>query len=400
MRKYTEERERAGALADSFQGLPPNFSHWRLCDELSHAREPLGLDSDALWLLVFYIKRSQAQDWERGAEPIVAWPTFEISALTGWSEDKVGRVNDRLCDLGLTAYRDAPNCKRRAFRGQDGAIAGNASGISLAPAGARALEIAALAHEKFAQVRALHRAFGEIFEIRADLMRFRGARELPREMIAAIVKMIDALPKRRDPHAINTVVNALRERASALLNAVRAFLGLDEPECPESAGEAVGGAEKRSEPHIQIEPTMEEPRVIRSATVRNLHRRDAEHKQPDSNNLEKEQDLVGILAASPEIFKTYLETAQGRCRRNAWEEILNDAMEHFGSDLALQPSFIGRLNRSFGLIRTLKALFALAEVTENGREIRNPAGYAMALASKGGMRLIGQPMQRARAYNS
>ncbi len=388
MRKYTQQRAEADALGRQFQGFPSGYSRWKLCDDLSAAREPLGLDSDALWLLIFYIKHTQDQDWSHGGEPVVAWPKFELCCLTGWSEDKLSRVEARLCDSGFMVYRDAPNCKRRAFRGEDGWIDPKASGVSLAPCGARAMEIQTAAYQKIEETRELRNLFGELFEWRATLLRFLGHAQLPKEATEALETLMDDLPRRR--HHLTPVgsLRALKARAKAMYAAICAMLGLEQapakadtpeahsrattPQARADAGAGQGGGTSWRKQAATIATV--------AASMRRLHRTDAEQQKPESKNQSKDQDLLEILAASPVMFRGYLE--QSQCRTGAWEVALGDAAERYASALAVQPSLVRRMQRSYGWVATLRSIFGLGAMTEKGSEIRNPCGYALRLAQK------------------
>lgn len=390
MRGYREERERAAELADRFAGLPDGHSHWRLCDDLNAAREPLGLDSDALWLLIFYIKRTKELDWSKGNEPIVAWPKFEICALTGWSDDKVTRIEDRLCRAGLIAFRDAANCKRRAYRNQSGTLRDDASGISLAPAGYRAAEIAALGHSKAEEIRKLHKGYGELFALRAEVVRFVSADAVPEDVRANVEAFIAELPRRRDPHVASSAIRALLDRAKSVLSDLRRLLGLapraqiEETEPKEPDSDLAGCRDHRRQEDVA--PTHVAPPHY----PKRMHRKDAEQKDPDKNLHRDNQNLLDLLAASPIEFQAYVADRQRR-GGSSWLDVLAEATERYAADLAVSRSVVGKLKRDYGLTKMLQTLFRLGSMAEKGAEIRNPCAYAMTIAKTGGG---GRPMSR------
>lgn len=362
MRKYSEERVRAEALAARFEGLPPGFSHWELCDHVANAREPLGLDSDGVCLLQFYLKRSKAQDWERGAEPILAWPKFEICFYMGWSEDKLSRVEAKLCAAGLIAFRDGPNCKRRAYRDRDGRVCAGATGISLAPMGARALEIACLASEALAAGNRLRGIYGELFSLRAELISLLTAASAPEQAREQVRQLIEEMPRRRVVQATVEVLQRLVGRARAAKDALAALLEI--PSAPLSG---------RDEPAA----------YVGTAPPRRLHRKDAAQEQPDHNHPEEAQQLLETLAASPSLFRSCYSAAAERRGVND-QSTLVEAMQRYGSALAVASSAIGRMRDQFGIRRTLVSLFALSKATEAGTVICNPTGYVTAVARRTG----------------
>lgn len=393
MRKFTADRARAEALAQTFRGLPEGYTRFALCDDLHRAREPLALDSDALWLLIFYIKRTQDQDWLAGAAPVVAWPKFEIACVTGWSEDKISRVENRLCDLGLIAFVDGTNCKRKAYRDTDGALGTEAVGISLAPVGARAAEISATGHEKLHEIAALRRVFGALFELRARLGKLASA-ELPRAVWERLSELLADLPKRRDPRACRDVLERLRARAQAFYGDLCKFLGVTPLEQPERAPAAhsCNASEGRAAPSPAAEIGEPSPRAASvrkqaafqsagAASVRRLYRTDAVQNKPESNHQSEDQDLLEVLKASPALFREYVEDLQRR-QGGRWDLLLDAAADRYGQDLALKQSLVGRLRRTYGRMATLRSLFDLGRITERGGAIRNPGGYAVKLAQR------------------
>lgn len=387
MRKQTVERARSLALANSFRGLNPRFSRWTLCDDIEKARVPLGLDSDCLWLFRFLTRRTADQDWRPGAEPIVAWSRFEIMAESGWSEDKLGRVENKLCDAGLIAFRDAPNFKRYAYRGADGALPASATGISLAPAGARAAEISAMAHHHQEDIRKLSALFADAFRLRADLAGLKGLDGLPGAMAAAADEVYRLLPCRRDSSTALASLIAIVARARQALAALKAFLGYDDT-LPAQADRAAV-----TEPPSRPRPS-DDPHPGRSSSVASMRpqiRTDAEQKTPESKNKDSDQEILRVLSASPGLFQAYIEAERGPALTP--DRVIQRATERYATDLDLAPSTVGRLWKTYGMATAMKALFSLGKMLENGAEIRNPTGYAFSIAARSTA-----PQLRSRRY--
>lgn len=364
MRNLNETRLKAAELADRFDGLPRNMTHWTLCDVLNEAREPLGLDSDELWLLIFYIKRTQPDDWQQGQEPIVGWPKFEISSYTGWSEDKVSRVENRLCAKGLIAFRDSANCKRRAFRGPDGKLTQGARGISLAPSGLRAAEIMALAHEKWEHTRALHRIFSDLFDLRAKCLQLRNHADLQRDISQKLETIITDLPRRRDAAADLDAMKSLAKRAKQTIAWIRRILGLANEECVDVRGSSTINSQDNS--HV---------------LMRHMRRSDKVQQQPESNLQLNPQKISEILTSSPELLRTRIDEIHRECGANkTWVAILRQALVQYASDLGVTGRFFYQLEGKHGLEKALTAITGLGRMVEKGADIRSPQGYAITLA--------------------
>lgn len=377
MRKITEQRLQAAKLASKFAGLPPNYTRFQLCDDIADARAQLGLDSDGVCLLHYLIKRTRDEDWSRGAEPLVAWSRFAVCHAMGWSEDKLARVENRICNAGMIAFKDAPNCKRRLVRNENGSIAKSASGISLAPTGTRAIEIMNAAHQRKEEAKQLYSVYGELFSLRSELIGYQSCEEIPADLAERTSHLVNDLPTRRNHDQTLELMRTLRDRAAKFLATIKVFLGIT---APKDLAEAVS----EQLPTVAQTPNKPESETERlsyscAAKTKPLHRNFAGHKYPDTKIQRKEHNLVDILMASPEIFRAYLENAQ-LTSGNRWERALEGAMEQYGSDLSLKPSLLGRMRNEYGVSSTLKALFGLGRMAEKGADIHNPAAYALSLA--------------------
>lgn len=161
LRRDTFRLRRAEALADSFGGLAPGMTRWRLAAALRGAARPLGLTAPMLRLLELYIDLTYDQDWTAGAEPIVSRPLIEIADRLGRSERQVRNIERALVDRGLLAFRDSGNHTRKGRRDHATGRLLWAYGPTLAPAGARAAEIveaAAAERRRLAEMRRMRLA--------------------------------------------------------------------------------------------------------------------------------------------------------------------------------------------------------------------------------------------------
>ncbi|RWR30537.1 hypothetical protein D2T29_12765 [Sinirhodobacter populi] len=396
MKAFSEARAASAELAATFRGLPPGYSRFQLCDDLKIAREDLGIDSDSIWLLEFYIKRTKDQDWVAGAEPIAAWPRFEISSITGWSDDKIARIEERLCAARLLAFKmGSASCKRRAYRGEDGFMMEGATGVSLAPVGARAAEIRALHHERILQIAKKREALGEVFRLRADLHHYGELKTLPDSARERILELLDRMPRRRDARIEMKLIRELIERARCMIKSIRAMVGLcDRPtEQSEAAGGQRGSLPAVGEPQADncgVSADAAQSREYmggRSSSAildikRSMFRIGAVHKQPESIIPKEDHEFLLLLRAAPDLFKAYIEQAQSQSNRP--DEVLRTATERYALGLCLSTSYVGKLVKSFGFTRTLRALFDLARMLEKGSRINNPAGYALSLVRRSG----------------
>lgn len=148
---------RVEAIADRFDGLPQGVTRWRLAAALRAAARPLGLTSPMLRLLEHYIDLSYDQDWTMGSEPVIGRPLTEIAAALGRGERQIRNIERALMEKGLLVFRDSGNHQRRARRDRKTGLQSHAYGPSLAPLGARAMEIIDAATRARAELQAASR---------------------------------------------------------------------------------------------------------------------------------------------------------------------------------------------------------------------------------------------------
>ena len=370
----TKEGMRAASLANDFAGLPAGTTHLELWDRVNDVRKELNLSSNEIWLLGYYMKKTLAVDWIAGSEPIVAWSKFEVCFDTGWSADTVARTEKLLCEKGIITFRDANNCKRFCYRKSDGSIPKNAKGVSLAPLGTRAEEIYALAHQHAEDKAKLRETFDALFAAKNEVRSLHANPEIPRSIDEMIRQLLGEMPSRKDPIADLLSMTGLLARARHIIAQLSALFGFQNKESTTTQITASPANPAVHTPHTQP--------VASSATVQDLHRKDAAHKEPKYIKPKKEQILVDLLGAAPETFRDTLEATQERGGGLPWGVVLDDAIDAYGSNLALNKSYLGKLKSQFGVNGTLAALFGLGKMAEKGAEIRNPYGYALALARR------------------
>lgn len=362
MRKINEARLQADRIAAAWKGLH-GCSRYDLCDALETARSALGLTSDELFLLRYLIKRTRDQDWLPQARPLVAWARFYVMFDTGWTEDKLNRVEKSLCGKGFITFRDAPNCRRYAARDDQQRLTENTFGISLEPVGARAQEILSKAHQHAEDRDRLYRTFREAFDLRAELAEVAASEGVPTEISERVSEAHGSLPRRRD-HAMSlSALRGLLDAARSVLDAARAFLGL--PAAPAPA-----------EP--KIEPPTPAPKP--ATTIQGRLRKIAGQESPQGNLQRENQDLVRVLAAAPPMFQAYLAGENGR---GDWQAALSKAMDRYGAALNLRPTVIGKMLKEEGLVKTLKTIFSVGRQIEAGRDIQNPCAYALKIIKHG-----------------
>lgn len=157
---------RALAPPPRFDGLPEGMTRWRLAAALRAAAATLGLGPSMLHLLEHYIDLSRDPDWQAGSEPVITRPLIEIAEALGRSERQIRNIEHALAARGLLAWRDGGNCRRHGRRDHRTGRLLWAYGPTLAPLGARAAEILALAEASRA-------AAGEARRLRLGLSALR-----------------------------------------------------------------------------------------------------------------------------------------------------------------------------------------------------------------------------------
>lgn len=157
LRPSTPTGRRALAQADNFQGLPEGITRWRLSAALRAAARHLDLNPMMLRLLEHYIDCTWDADWAADSEPVVIRPLVETATVLGRTERQIRNVERALVERGLLAWRDSGNHHRRGRRDYRTGRLLYGYGPSLAPLGARAEEIIALAERARAETAAMGR---------------------------------------------------------------------------------------------------------------------------------------------------------------------------------------------------------------------------------------------------
>ena len=186
IRPANARSRRVEGLAAHFNGLPEGVTRWRLMAAARGAARRLVLTVSMLALLEHYVDRSHDQDWTAGAEPVIGWPLIDIAEALGKSERQIRNLERALAERGLLCWRDSGNHHRKGRRDRSGALV-YAYGPSLAPMGARALEIIALAGEARRELAELRRTRMEISALRRRIraeMRHRAPASRKRDRCA------------------------------------------------------------------------------------------------------------------------------------------------------------------------------------------------------------------------
>lgn len=151
-------------------------------------------------------------------------------------------MENSICEKGLLAFRDSSNCKRHNYRRADGSIPANAAGISLAPLGARAQEIYALAYQHKENKNKLRELFDELFTVRHEVRRIQSNPDLTPSISETVQKLLSDLPKRKTAAADVGAMAALLARAKDMLEKLRTLLGCSNKPAREAKPAAVQAA--------------------------------------------------------------------------------------------------------------------------------------------------------------
>lgn len=160
---------RADMRADGFLGLPAGISRWRLAAALRTAARLLDLSAPMLRLLEHYIDCTYDIDWTPGNEPIITRPLTETATCLDRSERQIRNIERALAERGLLAWRDSGNHHRRGQRDRKTGQLVYAYGPTLAPLGAQADRIIALATQARSELAALRRSRLAISALRRRL---------------------------------------------------------------------------------------------------------------------------------------------------------------------------------------------------------------------------------------
>lgn len=205
----------AARLADAFDGLPDGVTRWRLAASLRAAEQQLDLSPSMLRLLLHYIDLSYDADWEAGTEPVITRPVIEIAEHLGKSERQVRNLERALAARGLLAWRDSGNHHRHGRRDRATGRLVYAYGPTLAPLGARAPEIIALAATARRDAQEKRRLRMEIGALRRRLKALAAtAADMGENDLATTLATADAsLPRR---NAAGEPVDTLSRREASL----------------------------------------------------------------------------------------------------------------------------------------------------------------------------------------
>lgn len=371
---------RAAALADSFAGLPPGVTRWRLAAALRRASGLLALTPAMLQLLEIYIDATHDADWAAGGEPVVIQPLIETAERLGRSERQVRNLEHALAARGLLAWRDSANHRRCGRRDRETGRLLYGHGPSLGPVGARAAEILSLAEQasdERAERRRLRLGIGALRRSLQDVLTTltdHGAET------GDLADRYGALPARLPAHtplakliALRDTLDALRAEALTRLSAV------------EVAEEKAGGAaiHSRRIPEIPEEDSVNGYRRPEDAdpSLPEAETAPAANRSKRSGDAAALPALSQIVEAAGPWFLSMLEN-----RPREWG-VLMEASDAVRAAVGIDATTWGRVCRQMGRERAAVAAMLIEHGvmrTEGDRHaaIRRPAAYLDAMARR------------------
>ncbi|NCO15635.1 MAG: hypothetical protein GW902_00165 [Alphaproteobacteria bacterium] len=391
LRRATPALRHAEALADGWAGLPEGVTRWRLAAALRAAARPLGLTGTMLRLIELYIDLSYDQDWAADSEPVICRPLVEVAEHMDLSERQVRNIERRLVELGLIAFRDSGNHARRGRRDRRTGALVYAYGPSLAPLGARAGEIIALAADarrEIAEGRRLRLAISALRRrLRADLA---AAAEAGIDA-ADIAATFSAIPERLGAGATAAALNACRVRLGELAGRLTARMG--DP-CPADLGDA-SGAETSRQKEITIPDKTDTSNkyAINGESIALKIERPNPAAQPemgDARGEEKRPDhglsaaplALAVAAAGPELRAAMARRNEPPSWR-ALTEAARDIAPLLGVNLDLWGEACGRLGRGGAALAITILERGLARGPgEPAAPIRNPDAYLRGMLAR------------------
>ena len=379
LRRATPEGRRASALADGFQGLPDGVTRWRVAAALRAAARTLGLTGPMLRLLEHYIDLTYDEDWTAGAEPVIIAPLVEIADHLGRSERQIRNIERALADRGLLAWRDSGNHHRKGRRDRRTGRLVYAYGPSLAPLGARALEIVEAARQARAALiagRRLRIAISALRRrIRAELA---AAAEVDAGAAAQLAARLAAIPARTPAGAGLDTLAARRDALAALAQETAALLGTLSPAAP-----AIAAAQISAKPEKTASPTTD----TSSDQAMNGYSSGA---PPKRDRADAALPIGIVEAAAGPALRMAMAAHDGTPRWRALVEAATRVAPLLGVDAALWGAACLRLGRTDAALAVLVIERGAARPPGDPDAIRQPPAYLrgmMARAARGELRL-------------
>jgi replication initiation protein RepC len=392
LRRADTPTRRAFALAESWRGLPQGVTRWRLAAALRAAARPLGLNGGMLRLMEHYIDLSYDQDWAPDSEPIIARPLSEITDAMGLGERQIRNIERALVERGLLAFRDSGNHHRKGRRDRHTGRLVYAYGPSLAPAGARADEIIALAdatRRRIAECRRLRIALSALRRrIRAEL----AAAETSGVDVTDLAAQFHAAPARTPTGASPETLELHRDVFVRIADAISARL--------ENARSIVvehGDTSGKPEASARHETDTSKNHAINGvSTALNKAKRDASRGMADDppgvrrdHGLGATPIALAMAAAGPEIT-----AALNRTDATGWRGLVEAAAEVaplLGIDRGLWGEACNRLGRNGAALALMIIERGVSRGPLDGAApVRKPDAYLRAMldrAESGGLHL-------------
>lgn len=363
MRKLTPNLLAAQALAAA--GLTCDYDKKQV-ERVLKALVRAKASPTAILTLDYFYALPSVGDLQCGDYPTV-WPSNrKLTEITGRSESQVQRALTELVDLGVIAFHDSPNCKRRASQ-----QTGEQFGISLIP-GCELLheheqEVATLKAEKAAHARTV-----------------RAVKNKKRNLTGRLTIALQSASEMR--------VECRAGRLRKMLNQVEG-INQNKSMTHEMRLEALEIIEQAYETLMDLSEEQDREQCLGTAKMRGKDRKNAGHQYnsnlaPIKNCANTSCSFTGEkleIDSSEEIDIELVEEAleevseMNLTRFSDWKSLLN-----VGRDLkrCLQLSH-GAYEQSLaqnGACLTVLAMAVVCEfVLRKQRGIENPAGYCVAL---------------------
>lgn len=415
-RRSTPAGRRAEALAEAWAGLPEGVTRWRLVAALRAAARALKLSSPMLRLMEHYVDLTYDQDWAEDSEPVICRPLTEIAEHLGRSERQVRNIERALVERGLLAFRDSGNHARKGRRDRKTGRLVYAYGPSLAPFGARAEEMIALAAAARAEIAEGRRLRMAVSALRRRLKADLDAADAAGMAAGPLRAALDAAPARLPAAMPAHVLRALRDELADLAARVLEALG---GACPEDEDTAPDGLERHE---ISARPAIERPHATDTSTkhaasgigiplnkaktavgregqaeapVEGVRKDESAPPARSDNGVGSIPLALALAAAGPEIGDLARETAAARGGPPNWPALIDAARTvapTLGVDQTLWGEACGRLGRGGAVLATIiLARGAARPGAEDGgagaggaglAPIRRPAAYLRELLAR------------------
>jgi replication initiation protein RepC len=391
IRRATPALRRAERLAGDWRGLPEGVTRWRLAAALRAAAKPLGLTGTLLRLVELYVDLSYDQDWAADSEPVICRPLVEIAEQMDLSERQVRNLERRLVEIGLLAFRDSGNHARRGRRDRKSGKLVYAYGPSLAPMGARAAEIIALAEAARRAVsdgRRLRLAISALRRrIRADLVAAETAGIDARDLAEAFAAQPERIAAGLTPAALEARRDALEDLRAALT--VRLGGVCPDALLPTLMPIITAGAEKNGFPYSDTsKPCTINGKSIPLKKVKSDGRSSVPEPRDGGEGRRRDHGLsavplgLAVAAAGPEL-RAALARQDGPLSWRALTEAARETAPLLGVGLELWGEACGRLGRGGAALAVAIIERGLARGPgEAAAPIRRPDAYLRGLLAR------------------